>query len=125
MLLTAVGTAGLELAILGWKRAKRRVPDFGAPICFRVKKVNRDEEKKRIEKLSFLQLRPIMIDKARGGNLMRKWAVPLTVLGVGGIGALMLSPRGRSAIRWVFRRMEEAPEHIAQWNETAQIELEK
>lgn len=56
---------------------------------------------------------------------MRRWAVPLTVLGVGGIGALMLSPRGRTAIRWVFRRMKEAPEHIAQWNETAQIELEK
>jgi hypothetical protein len=37
----------------------------------------------------------------------------------------MLSPRGRDAIRWVFRRMEEAPEHIAQWNETAQTELEK
>jgi hypothetical protein len=37
----------------------------------------------------------------------------------------MLSPRGRNAIRWVFRRMEEAPEHIAQWNETAQTELEK
>ncbi len=56
---------------------------------------------------------------------MRKWAVPLTVLGVGGVGALMLSQRGRTAIRWVFRRMEEAPEHIAQWNEAAQTELAK
>ncbi len=56
---------------------------------------------------------------------MRRWAVPLTVLGVGGVGALMLSPRGRSAIRWVFRRMEEAPQQIAQWNEVAQAELEK
>jgi len=56
---------------------------------------------------------------------MRKWAVPLTVLGVGGVGALMLSPRGRTAIRWVFRRMEEAPEHFAQWNEAAQTELAK
>ena len=56
---------------------------------------------------------------------MRKWAVPLTVLGVGGVGALMLSPYGRNVIRWVFRRMEEAPEHIAKWNEAAQTELEK
>jgi len=56
---------------------------------------------------------------------MRKWAVPLTVLGIGGVGALMLSPRGRTAIRWIFRCMQEAPEHIAQWNETAQTELEK
>ena len=56
---------------------------------------------------------------------MRKWAVPLAVLGVGGVGALMLSERGRNALRWVFHRMEEAPERIAQWNETAQVELEK
>jgi len=56
---------------------------------------------------------------------MRRWAVPLAVLGVGGVGALMFTPRGRTAIRWIFRRMEEAPEHIAQWNETAQNELEK
>ena len=56
---------------------------------------------------------------------MRRWAVPLTVLGVGGVGALMFSQRGRVAIRWVFRRMEEAPEQIAQWNEAAQAELEK
>ena len=56
---------------------------------------------------------------------MRKWAVPLTVLSVGGVGALMFTPRGRTAIRWVFRRMQEAPEQIAQWNETAQTELDK
>ena len=56
---------------------------------------------------------------------MRKWAVPLTVLSVGGVGALIFTPRGRTAIRWVFRRMQEAPEKIAQWNETAQTELEK
>jgi hypothetical protein len=37
----------------------------------------------------------------------------------------MLSPRGRTAIRWVFHRMKAAPEQIAQWNEAAQTELEK
>jgi len=56
---------------------------------------------------------------------MRKWAVPLAVLGVGGLGALMLSARGRHAIRWIFRRIEEAPERIAEWNETAQTEIDK
>lgn len=56
---------------------------------------------------------------------MRKWAVPLTVLGVGGVGALVLSDRGRHAIGWVLRRMQEAPDRIAEWNETAQTELEK
>jgi len=56
---------------------------------------------------------------------MRKWVVPLAVLGIGGVGALMLSARGRKAIRWMFRRIEEAPERIAEWNETAQTEIEK
>ncbi|MGA2991891.1 MAG: hypothetical protein ABSD88_15560 [Candidatus Korobacteraceae bacterium] len=56
---------------------------------------------------------------------MRKWAVPLTVLGVGGLGVLMFSERGRNAIRWMFRRMQEAPDRIAEWNETAQTEIDK
>lgn len=56
---------------------------------------------------------------------MRKWFLPLTVLGVGGIGALLLSDRGRNALRWAFDRMDEAPERIANWNETAQKELDR
>ena len=56
---------------------------------------------------------------------MRKWAVPLTVLGIGGLGALLFSERGRHALRWVFRRIEEAPDRIAEWNETAQTEIDK
>lgn len=56
---------------------------------------------------------------------MRKWAVPLTVMGVGGVGALMFSERGRHAIRWIFHRMQEAPDRIAEWNKTAQTELDK
>lgn len=56
---------------------------------------------------------------------MRKWAVPLTLLGVGGLGAFMFTERGRKTLRWIFHRLEEAPEHIAEWNDTAQGELEK
>lgn len=56
---------------------------------------------------------------------MRKWAVPLTVLGVGGIGALIFSDRGRKALRWAIARVNEAPDRIADWNETAQNELER
>ena len=56
---------------------------------------------------------------------MRKWFLPLTVLGVGGIGALVFSERGRKAIGWVFDRMEEAPDRIAEWNESAQDELDR
>ncbi len=56
---------------------------------------------------------------------MRKWALPLTVLGIGGIGALAFSRRGRSAMKWALDHAHEAPERIAEWNEAAQSELDK
>lgn len=56
---------------------------------------------------------------------MRKWFVPLTMLGIGGIGALILSEAGRRGLEWFFEQMEEAPDRIADWNDTAQLELEK
>jgi len=55
---------------------------------------------------------------------MRKWYVPLTVLGLGGIGILLLSERGREAMRWLSDRLEQAPERLGQWNDTAQQELD-
>jgi len=56
---------------------------------------------------------------------MRKWALPLTVIGVGSVGALLLSERGRKAFGWLFLRLNEAPDQIAAWNGTAQKELQK
>lgn len=56
---------------------------------------------------------------------MRKWFVPLTMLGIGSLGALILSERGRQAMDWIFDRIDEAPDRIAEWNDTAQLELEK
>ncbi len=56
---------------------------------------------------------------------MRKWFVPLTMLGIGSLGALVLSERGRQALDWIFDRIDEAPDRIADWNETAQQELDK
>lgn len=56
---------------------------------------------------------------------MRKWFVPLTMLGIGGIGALILSERGRRGLEWLFERLDEAPDRIAEWNDTAQLELER
>lgn len=56
---------------------------------------------------------------------MRKWFVPLTMLGIGSLGALILSERGRQALDWIFDRIDEAPDRIADWNETAQQELDK
>lgn len=56
---------------------------------------------------------------------MRKWFLPLTVLGIGGIGALALSERGRRTIEWFFDRIDEAPDRIADWNDSAQAELDR
>jgi hypothetical protein len=56
---------------------------------------------------------------------MRKWFVPLTMLGIGGIGALVLSETGRRGLEWLFEQMEEAPDRLAEWNDSAQSELEK
>ncbi len=56
---------------------------------------------------------------------MRKWFVPLTMLGIGSLGALVLSERGRQALDWIFDRIDEAPDRIAEWNENAQQELDK
>lgn len=56
---------------------------------------------------------------------MRKWYIPLTVLGLAGLGALVLTRRGREALSWLKENFEKAPEALSQWNETAQRELER
>jgi hypothetical protein len=52
---------------------------------------------------------------------MRRWYVPLAVLGVGGIGLLFLTDRGRQALRWIAGNLS----HAAEWNEAAQRELDR
>ena len=52
---------------------------------------------------------------------MRRWYVPLAVLGVGGIGLLFLTDRGRQAVRWIAENLS----HAAEWNEAAQRELDR
>jgi hypothetical protein len=56
---------------------------------------------------------------------MRKWYVPVTLLGLSGVGMLMLTDRGRGALRRVFERLQHAPEGILDWNEAAQKELDR
>jgi HPt (histidine-containing phosphotransfer) domain-containing protein len=56
---------------------------------------------------------------------MRKWYMPLTVLGLGSLGILMLSDRGRDLIREVAARLEDAPENLREWNDSAQAELDR
>lgn len=55
---------------------------------------------------------------------MRKWYVPVTVIGLSGLGLLVMSNRGRNAVRWLFENMHRAPGRLLEWNETAQRELD-
>jgi len=56
---------------------------------------------------------------------MRRWYVPLTVLGLAGLGALVLTQRGRQALRWLAESLEKAPDSLLQWNEATLCELER
>ncbi len=56
---------------------------------------------------------------------MRKWYLPVTVLGLGGVSALLLSERGREWIRWVMEGFRRAPATLQDWNDNAQVELER
>jgi hypothetical protein len=56
---------------------------------------------------------------------MRKWYVPLTVIGISGLGVVFLTDRGRKAVRWAFENMYRAPDALLEWNEAAQRELDR
>ena len=56
---------------------------------------------------------------------MQKWFLPLTVLGIGGLGLLVLSDRGQDAISWAFNKLDEAPDRLSDWNDRAQEELDR
>ena len=56
---------------------------------------------------------------------MRRWYVPLTVLGVGGVGALLMTERGRAALQKILQNFWEAPERLLEWNDSLQAELDR
>ena len=56
---------------------------------------------------------------------MRKWYVPLTLLGLGGLGALLFSGRVRTSIAGALERAPKAPKQLRGWNDTAQKELSR
>jgi hypothetical protein len=56
---------------------------------------------------------------------MRKWFVPLTVLGVGGIGAFFLTDKGKETLRRWRAVFVDAPQRWETWNENAQLEPER
>ncbi len=54
---------------------------------------------------------------------MRKWYVPLTMLGLGGLGLLFVSERGQQAVRWMLDNFEDAPDPMAAFNHAVENEL--
>jgi hypothetical protein len=56
---------------------------------------------------------------------MRKWYLPLTVLGLGSLGLLIATERGRSVLRQVGRGLDRAPGQLRDWSEAFDDELVK
>ena len=56
---------------------------------------------------------------------MRRLYVPLTVVGLAGLGLLLVSEAGQQAIDWLAENWERTPERLNEWNEAAQRELDK
>jgi len=56
---------------------------------------------------------------------MRRWYVPLTVIGLGSVGALLLTERGRGVLRGVAERFWKAPERLLDWDGSLESELDR
>ena len=56
---------------------------------------------------------------------MRRYYVPLTVMGLAGVGLLLFSERGRQALRWISENLEAAPDAFLEWNDATQRELDR
>jgi hypothetical protein len=56
---------------------------------------------------------------------MRRWFLPLTVVGLGGVGAFLLSERGREALRELWERFQGSPEGWPDLNDNVQSELDR
>ena len=56
---------------------------------------------------------------------MRRWYLPLTVIGLGSVGALLLSERGRTALRNLLERFWQAPDRLLDWNGDLESELDR
>src|SRR5271167_4408981 len=69
----------------------------------------------------------LWIGSMEAASSMRKWTLPLTVLGLSGVAAFLLTRKGHSAVSGVFQNVVEtihgAPAQIEQWGEDAQHEL--
>jgi hypothetical protein len=53
-----------------------------------------------------------------------KWKIPLTLAGLGGLGALLFSPRGRKLVHSAAECISKTPGQLAAWNDSAKDELD-
>jgi hypothetical protein len=56
---------------------------------------------------------------------MRRWFLPLTVIGLGSVGAFLLSERGRDALRGLWERFQDSPDGWQDLNDSVQAELDR
>jgi hypothetical protein len=56
---------------------------------------------------------------------MRRWFLPLTVIGLGSVGAFLLSERGRGTLRGLKERFQDAPDGWQDLNDSVQSELDR
>ena len=57
--------------------------------------------------------------------MRNKWYLPVAVFGLGSLGLLVLTERGRDAVRWVGNQFEQAPERFLDFNDSVQRELDR
>ena len=56
---------------------------------------------------------------------MRKWYLPLTVAGIGGLGVFLFSEAGRKTLRWASRYVRWNSQGMLEWNEAAEAEMQR
>jgi len=56
---------------------------------------------------------------------VRRWTIPLTLAGLGGLGAMLFSSRGRKLIHSAAERTGTNSGREVAWNDSAQMELNR
>jgi hypothetical protein len=56
---------------------------------------------------------------------MRRWFLPLTVIGLGSVGAFLLSERGRETLRGLLKKHRNSPEGWQELNAGVQSEMDR
>jgi hypothetical protein len=57
--------------------------------------------------------------------MRNKWYLPMAVFGLGSLGLLVLTERGRDAVRWIGDQFEQAPDRLLDFNDAAQREIDR